>query len=110
MRILPPIRQRSARALATRRSSSARREDRGIAGDLRPRQEYELGDRHRVAQCPILTAMRFLAANSTAAIPPLIRIRPPVRGPHRIGRCDFYMPKTRTRNVPGMTLPRGLGF
>jgi hypothetical protein len=40
----------------------ARREDRGIAGDLRPRQEYELEDLHRVAQCRILTAMRQVSA------------------------------------------------
>ena len=36
--------------------------DRGIAGDLRSGQEYELGDRHRVAQCRILTAMRQVSA------------------------------------------------
>src|SRR4029077_2433429 len=29
-----------------------------VAGDLRSRQEYELGERNRVAQCPFLTAMR----------------------------------------------------
>ena len=36
----------------------ARRKDRGVARDRRPRQEYKLGNRHRVAERPIPAAMR----------------------------------------------------
>jgi hypothetical protein len=51
----------------------ARRKDRGVARDRRPRQEYELGNRHRVAERPIPAAMR--------AVRPLLAGRNALLGP-----------------------------
>jgi Methyltransferase FkbM domain len=52
----------------------ARRKDRGVAGDLRSWQEYELGERNRVAQCSILTTMRV--AHRFASTSRRMRSRP----------------------------------
>ena len=54
--------RRSARALATTPSSSNAAKSRSVSRDCCPRQEYKLGNRHRVAERTILAAMRAISA------------------------------------------------